>query len=60
MILSSFQDKKQKNVTEVKQQVSEFQNLNVRANNRLYLEAVFNWNDRRSRRVFLCFYSAIF
>ena len=24
------------------------------------LKAVFNWNDRRSRRVFLCFYSAIF
>ena len=23
-------------------------------------DIVFNWNDRRSRRVFLCFYSAIF
>ena len=23
-------------------------------------EDIFNWNDRRSRRVFLCFYSAIF
>ena len=24
------------------------------------LYTVYNWNDRRSRRVFLCFYSAIF
>ena len=27
---------------------------------RVHQTPLYNWNDRRSRRVFLCFYSAIF